>query len=634
MSGAGLWDPWETHYGEVARNIITRGDPMDLRYKPGYGPDGLRENQFRSKHVLPFWGMAAGLWVFDTGDQAAADEMVASSKPLWALRLPSMLMALWGVGALVRALHRCVNPKVAFVCAVAFATLPQFLMMARQATTDMYALAPMCAAIGTWIALQYGEDRRFLRVRWRGIAVPMDWSLVGFLLLWTVSIALPTWVLFDHVTSARIVDMVASWPKKPSLPDTKDLERIAEAMVMYGIAAVVFLQVAFGAKRLKQLQTLTLYILAGWALMGKGLLVPGLLAVVFVLDLVRTRRLGSWQRLYPLRGLVFFFLSCAPWHHAMAIFRKDAWVHELLIQNNLERFLSGEQAQAVGDFSFYPTVLLVACGVWVFAWPSVRSPAPQPVLGFAKLGAGVSLAVISVSATKYSHYAAVTLPFFAICAAHWLAQPVQAAKDRRGRGLFILFLVLLGGGVGWLHWIEPARLVHLTTYLNTGIWRDGAGTLWPYVAVLGAACIWRGLYLLFPLRLERVFLPGFLGLAMASAWALMLVYVPESSRAWSQAELIGRYYQDRGPKDELASWWFYHRGETFYTKRKVWMQASPEPTVLRAKIREMRDAGADLWFVTNPLHLDRLREHLPRTLRDKLEMVEQRPHQVLARLPL
>ena len=61
---SGLWDPWETHYGEVARNIIARDDPMDLWWRGGYGPDGKKEQSFASKHAMPFWCMAASLKLF------------------------------------------------------------------------------------------------------------------------------------------------------------------------------------------------------------------------------------------------------------------------------------------------------------------------------------------------------------------------------------------------------------------------------------------------------------------------------------------------------------------------------------------------------------------------------------------
>ena len=52
----GIWryslvDPWETHYGEVARQMASRGDPVSLWW-PG-SPDERAE--FWSKPVLTFW---------------------------------------------------------------------------------------------------------------------------------------------------------------------------------------------------------------------------------------------------------------------------------------------------------------------------------------------------------------------------------------------------------------------------------------------------------------------------------------------------------------------------------------------------------------------------------------------------
>ena len=39
IAACGPWDPWETHYGEVARQILVRSDPIDLWWQPGRGPD-------------------------------------------------------------------------------------------------------------------------------------------------------------------------------------------------------------------------------------------------------------------------------------------------------------------------------------------------------------------------------------------------------------------------------------------------------------------------------------------------------------------------------------------------------------------------------------------------------------------
>ena len=71
IAAAGPWDPWETHYGEVARQILVRGDPMDLWWQPGNGgPSGAAEKSFASKPPLAFWLMALSMKVFGVGTSA------------------------------------------------------------------------------------------------------------------------------------------------------------------------------------------------------------------------------------------------------------------------------------------------------------------------------------------------------------------------------------------------------------------------------------------------------------------------------------------------------------------------------------------------------------------------------------
>src|ERR1700737_2895305 len=60
----GLWDPWETHYGEVARQMVERNDWISLWW-PG-SPDDRAT--FWSKPVLTFWLMALSMKVFGLGD--------------------------------------------------------------------------------------------------------------------------------------------------------------------------------------------------------------------------------------------------------------------------------------------------------------------------------------------------------------------------------------------------------------------------------------------------------------------------------------------------------------------------------------------------------------------------------------
>ena len=59
----GLWDPWETHYSEVARQMTKRGDFISLWW-PGSPRD---QEVFWSKPVLTFWLMSIGMHIVGIG---------------------------------------------------------------------------------------------------------------------------------------------------------------------------------------------------------------------------------------------------------------------------------------------------------------------------------------------------------------------------------------------------------------------------------------------------------------------------------------------------------------------------------------------------------------------------------------
>ena len=64
----GLFDPWETHYGEVARQMTERNDFVSL-YWPGSPLDG---QYFWSKPVLTFWLMSLSMHVAGIGGAGRA----------------------------------------------------------------------------------------------------------------------------------------------------------------------------------------------------------------------------------------------------------------------------------------------------------------------------------------------------------------------------------------------------------------------------------------------------------------------------------------------------------------------------------------------------------------------------------
>ncbi|NJK88194.1 MAG: hypothetical protein HC923_01570 [Myxococcales bacterium] len=55
LGSVGLWDPWETHYAEVAREMLVRRDFIYPHWESAY---------FFSKPALPIWLMAASMALF------------------------------------------------------------------------------------------------------------------------------------------------------------------------------------------------------------------------------------------------------------------------------------------------------------------------------------------------------------------------------------------------------------------------------------------------------------------------------------------------------------------------------------------------------------------------------------------
>src|SRR3990172_7345270 len=67
-----LWDPWETHYAEVARRMREDHDWVRMRWQ---------NESFHSKPVLTFWLMAAGMKAFGVAEDGGwSGEFVASHR--------------------------------------------------------------------------------------------------------------------------------------------------------------------------------------------------------------------------------------------------------------------------------------------------------------------------------------------------------------------------------------------------------------------------------------------------------------------------------------------------------------------------------------------------------------------------
>ena len=679
VGASGPWDPWETHYGEVARNIVVRGDPMDLWWRPGYGPDGKREGVFASKHALPFWCMALSFKLFGIGD-GPLDELVRSPLPELALRLPSMLAGLGTVALLGWCVARLVDWRAGLLVAAVLATMPQFAIIARQAVTDMFFVAPVCLAMVAWAMAWLGPERA-LKTRglgWREIAWDRAW--LGFFALFVLAALVPLAVLHLHVVDPETIERVARWKRKQTAT-VDDLHTIARHLVLYWLLAAVCLLRSLRWRRRSQVWMGVVYLAAGLSVMGKGLIGPGIIGMLIAVHMAVSGRLHLlWQRRCELAlGVVLFALTCMPWHHAMALFRGERWVNELIVVNNLARFASGEQDQAIGGFAFYLRTLGLAALPWsavippalwaaVLAFrrrsalasplasvPPGRAPSFGPGLDASgrRLDAGgelhrlallwfvVSLALITYSVTKYYHYLVPVLPPLAVVIGLWLARLLDAQARPAGEASealprpAVLACALGGCVIGYLVVRalidEPAWLAHLTTYLYTGIWRKGAA---PTERAAWCALPFALGLLLWLARRARAAVAAMLLSALLTTTWVLADYLPATSENWSQRTAFRHIYDRAEPGDKLLSWWFYYRGETYFAKRQIWVSMEPNRDELHAFVDEHRGQGVTFWVMTTARHAERAPAMFPGDLRPHLEVVYQNFHYALIRVDI
>ncbi len=633
----GLFDPWETHYGEVGRQMSRRNDFISL-YWPGSPLDG---EYFWSKPVLTFWLMALSLKVFGLGGAGLpAGELALSSRAEWAMRLPFCLMALPALIGVYLPVARFVSRRAGLFAAAALATFPLFSLVARQAMTDMAFIGPMTLGLGLCaMALFDDQDERLPRKRWRWLSWPhhpIYYTTIGLLAV-TV---LPQLI----ANSFQL-----TW----TLPFGKLRLPGVVAMMPYFLGFVLFVYLTASTKYKAPFYLHIASILCGLAILAKGLAGLGLPFIVFVAYLLFT---WNWRRLARaelLRGLPLAILACAlvavPWHHAMLARHGFPFWNELYGDNHWRRLVTGRHGDR-GSFEYFVRELGYGLYPWIalapaaLAWVTMRLfgeraasggladqtavAKRRDILWFGAIWFVAGYALVSLSMTKFHHYILPALPGLAIAVGCMLDDVLTEKRTR-------LALLAVVAGAPLLALVaydltsapkSAQRFIWLFSYDYVNA---PQGRPWPpdmhYVRVLW---VFGGLFvaaasLLSWRRIRAWAALATFGVAVAFTYFLLDVYMPKAASHWSQKPLIAQFYRERtSPDERLLVWQMYWRGENFYTQNQIYEGPGPERTVFlgdrnaeNLKDYVARHPGKRVWLLIERTRLETLKSILPEAVK-------------------
>jgi len=614
----GLWDPWETHYSEVARQMTYRGDFISLWW-PGSPRD---MDVFWSKPVLSFWLMSIGMHIARVGLHGGdPGEMALSYRAEWAVRTPFVLTGVLGIYAIYLVTARFVNRRAGVLAAVVVATSPMYSLVARQAMTDMAFVGPMAMALALGAMALFDDRDELLPRRGRG---RFTWPHHG-LFYGTIAI-------FALTTIPQLI--IDSYQLRVEVPWHGGVLKMygAVAMIPYYLGFLAFVVLAARTRYKAPLYLYIAAILCGLAVLAKGLAGLGLPLIVFLAYLAFTwnwRRLRRAQLLYGVVvSLVALIVVGAPWHHAMLIRHGLPFWNELFGDNHWRRMVLGRHGDR-GTFEYFLRELGYAMLPWVpvapaaLAWavmregrgrsremPSLAAGGPadgtavdataidtaareeaaaearrQGIIWLGAIWFVSAYALVSLSMTKFHHYVLPAIPGLAIVIGCFLDDIIERGTSRRAAavalvGLPFLFLVTVDlveakSAAQRFLWLFSYDYVHNPHGRPWPESLDFSGAIIGFVVVFALATL--GLIVK---RVRRVSITILCVAAVLFTFYLLDVYMRAVAPFWSQKEPISTYYEKRrSPEERLIAYQMYWRGETFYTKNEIYEGPPEDRTV-------------------------------------------------------
>jgi 4-amino-4-deoxy-L-arabinose transferase-like glycosyltransferase len=382
-----LSDPWETHYGEVAREMLARNDWISTWW--------AQDGWFWSKPVLDFWIQALAMATF--GVRYGSDQMLSAARegrvpwPEWAVRLPIFLLTLVAVYLLYKAVARGFGRRAGLLGGVVLLTMPQWFLLAHQTMTDMPFVAPMASAMALVLlgaqedkdaeVRVYELDLGFVKLRLSGYHLVLG-SIVAaalpqILYLVTRNVSLDIRLFHVHADafnsgSPGNCGLPGNDQCRVVYPVLRGLHPALQALIWAQALALV-LYLHWGERRRQRLFFLAAWFFAALATMGKGPAGFGLPALCALAYVAVTRRWRDLTRMEIVAGLLTILCVAMPWFVAMYARHGQPFTDRLIFHDMFKRAFTHVHDTNEGDdvsFRFYVWQLGYATFPWIGLLPA------------------------------------------------------------------------------------------------------------------------------------------------------------------------------------------------------------------------------------------------------------------------
>lgn len=467
----GLWDPWETHYGEVAREMLSRDDWISLWW--------AQDRWFWSKPIFIFWSEAL-VWSA-SGIDYLPDSNFDHAE--WVLRLPTYLVSVSALMAVYAAISRLWSRRAAVLAALVLSTTPYFAFLTHQAITDMPFVGTMTVAVMLLLLAVHEDPEREVRsYRIGSFSISaQEIVLAGFLLLTlpqALYLASRNITFIDGLFAWHLDEFMFGSGHNPDVPGNFGLrderprfsgvvvfgqrlplfEPLAQAL-LWGAGIALVVRALRRERRAQALYMTAFYVLCALSFMAKGLpgfALPGLIALLYLWACKRWSLLLEGRLRIGLGALVLVTVGL-PWFVAMYVRHGSGFTNRLLIHDHINRLAKGVHGDT-GSIEYFVEQL----GYGLFPWIGL---APLALGGFFFIARGTderarrqrdtavvvglwfaaAFTLFSAMITKFHHYILPAVPPAAILIGglldRMLGEPHEDAP--RKYGIRALWLALL-----------------------------------------------------------------------------------------------------------------------------------------------------------------------------------------------